>query len=80
VCLFLGRELLSTGFFLCAFSGVASLVEKLAKIFHSHGVECAWGFLSKLIVVSSRVDVALCRCLQSYPGRVVSLLDVLWCS
>jgi hypothetical protein len=72
MCLFLGRELLSMGFFLCVFSGVASLVEKVAKIFHSHGVGCARGFLSTLIVVSSCVDVALCRCLQSYPGRVVS--------
>jgi hypothetical protein len=31
------------GFFLCVFPGVASLVGKGAKIFHSHGVGCARG-------------------------------------
>jgi hypothetical protein len=67
------------GFFLCVFPGVASLVDNIAKIFPSHGVGCARGFLT-LIVVSSCVDVTLCRRLQSYPGRVVRFLDVLLCS
>jgi hypothetical protein len=55
------------GFFLCVFSGVASLVEKKAKIFHSHGVGCARGFfLATLIVVSSCVDVCNYTCIQYY--------------
>jgi hypothetical protein len=67
------------GFFLFVCPGVAALVEQGVKIFHSDGVGCAQGYFAAF-VVTGFVDVALCRRLQSYPGRVVCLLDVLLCS
>jgi hypothetical protein len=72
MCLFLGLELRSMGFFLCVCTRVASLVVMEAKIFHLYGIECARGCFSRSVDVCNYIwfyniypiRFSVCRCVD----------------